>query len=229
MASEDYRRLYREIGYHLGQGLFLPCTDEVKRISDICRLRAFEIFTIFDVGANIGEWGEAAKYSFPTAQIYCFEPNQSTFSTLKDRLADFTGVSYFNYALGNTCALGSMKSAGLNDPSAQFIVGSGNIEIKKIDCLIGDFAFPIPDILKIDAEGMDFQVLLGGFNHLSSIKIIQFEISPATFQKSTLKDFFCLLQETHLIFIITKNEFLQINYNVAEENYLGSSYFAVRK
>lgn len=60
-------------------------------------LKGYE--TIFDVGANIGDWSLMVNKENPNAKIYSFEPFINSFEILKNRKYVNNNVSPFNIAL----------------------------------------------------------------------------------------------------------------------------------
>ena len=57
--------------------------------------------TIFDVGANRGEYSIALSGLFPTARIYAFEPSPSTFKLLVNEVLDVSQIDAVNIGFGN--------------------------------------------------------------------------------------------------------------------------------
>ena len=48
--------------------------------------------TVFDVGANIGDWTALALSINPRLQIHCFEPSVATFQRLQGRGAEYATI-----------------------------------------------------------------------------------------------------------------------------------------
>lgn len=67
-------------------------------------LRSFEIRnpTIFDVGANKGEWTNEIRKFFPRSDFYCFEPSKSSFNSLTVNFEGITNIHLYNFGLGET-------------------------------------------------------------------------------------------------------------------------------
>src|SRR3989442_12885032 len=57
--------------------------------------------TIFDIGANEGQFTLAAAHRFPTAHIYAFEPVPDTFQKLTDNVKAQKQVQLYNCAAGS--------------------------------------------------------------------------------------------------------------------------------
>ncbi|MDP2362474.1 MAG: FkbM family methyltransferase, partial [Ignavibacteria bacterium] len=59
---------------------------------------------IFDVGANVGDYSEKILSLNPNVLLYCFEPVQSTFNTLSQKLDHKSNIFTFNFAFGDRAA-----------------------------------------------------------------------------------------------------------------------------
>src|SRR5256885_959561 len=57
------------------------------------------IRTVVDIGANVGQFAEAARRAFPQAILHCFEPLPLCFVRLSRRFAGARGVFLYNTAL----------------------------------------------------------------------------------------------------------------------------------
>lgn len=57
--------------------------------------------TIFDVGANTGEYTRMLGSYFPDARIHCFEPAGATFSILADNMRDNGNVVLNNFGISD--------------------------------------------------------------------------------------------------------------------------------
>jgi FkbM family methyltransferase len=173
----------------------------------LLKLSKLDFKTIFDVGSNVGDWALAAKKSFPSSTIHCFEVSSKTYRTLSERLKG----SYFivnNIGLADKCGVFEYKDYGENsgfntillnvtchDKSippqlVQGILCSGDIYCAERNIDVIDF-------LKIDVEGAEHLVLKGFSNLLQKqlIRVIQFEYGYANGDaKFLMKDFFELLK-----------------------------------
>lgn len=146
--------------------------------------------TIFDVGANIGDYTKKVISITPKLNIYCFEPVKSTFSTLNKNLestrVDF--IKTFNVGFSDKPETLSMNIYGDNGGSNSLYyneyhaersaaIRKEEVELKKIDDFVLENRITSIDFLKIDVEGHEFKVLMGALQSLESnvIKCIQFE------------------------------------------------------
>lgn len=154
-----------------------------------------KIKTIFDIGANVGNVSLNFLQQFPNATVYSFEPSQKTFNLLQETL---NGDSYKDrsrkFKLGfydkETEALLNITSFnGANslmditeeyhamNPHIQKLE-SEMIELMRLDDFIERERIEQIDLVKIDVEGVEKQVLLGGKKTFSNkVDAVLMEIS----------------------------------------------------
>lgn len=126
---------------------------------------------VFDIGANYGTWTNSAKHYFPSSQYILFEPNPSIVPVLKSNLTDSPLISIVEKGIGAITETRAFTIHARND-SGNFIMnkkiaGEYGFEQIPIDMIsVDDFVEQsnlkeVPDIIKIDAEGLDLDVLQG--------------------------------------------------------------------
>ena len=64
------------------------------------RFEGYDVQTVFDVGANIGQSAVQYRRYFPDAHIHCFEPVPASFELLMEQVREDAGVTANNHALG---------------------------------------------------------------------------------------------------------------------------------
>ena len=88
----------------------------------------FELKTIFDVGANIGQTSRHYRKRNESAEIYSFEPVKETYNQLINNTSNHN-INCFNYALGNES--GQKKMSVHNN--IDFCVSNTILETEKND------------------------------------------------------------------------------------------------
>ncbi len=146
------------------------------------RLPAHEVRTVLDIGANVGQSAEKFVRAFPQATIYSCEPVAATFAKLEAR--DFPDrVHRFHIALG--AKEGSVKMEVVDDeahsvtnsikglhPAAQGqATHLEKVHITTLDAFCPENGVDRIDYLKIDTEGHDLEVLMGGAGLLASGRV----------------------------------------------------------
>jgi FkbM family methyltransferase len=144
---------------------------------------------IFDVGAHNGEsLGDFTKW-FPRSAVHCFEPGSEAFARLRRRAAANPRVVCSNVALGEETGQATIyirratENSSLANYSGQHdledVTRTEQIAIDTIDNYADKRGIRRIDFLKVDTEGLDLKVLLGGRAMFDSrsIGMVQVEAS----------------------------------------------------
>src|SRR5437899_5365736 len=151
------------------------------------RLAPFDFNTIFDVGANVGDWSIQALTCWPTARVHAFEVAKPTFDTLS---ANIEQQHLKSRAILNHCGLGDVSGAltmyyypdhselTCAEPRHDgYAATEFSAEIMTGDCYVGRSGIERIDFLKIDVEGAE-HLVLGGLSATigqGRVGCIQFE------------------------------------------------------
>jgi FkbM family methyltransferase len=142
---------------------------------------------IVDVGANHGNWSRAALAAFPQAKLTMFEPQQMLVEKHKDLARDVRVAIHY-------CGLGDFDGTATfsfhpRDDSSSFIYSAseakaqgfmqGEVEVLRLDTAMLGSPFGQPEIVKIDAEGLDLKVLDGAHVTISRATIVLIEAAVA--------------------------------------------------
>jgi FkbM family methyltransferase len=194
--------------------------------------------TLFDVGANRGEWTLLARTCCPQAEIHAFEIVPRTCERLVRAAAPLAGVRINDFGLSDRD--GMMPVAVTDDDTRATTVAGFLPEASVLPCRVrrgddyaADCGIARIDLLKIDVEGGEFEVLRGFERMLQQGQIgaIQFEYGTALiYRRLYLRDFYELLDgfgfasgklyPGHVVFQ---------PYRVELEDFLGPNYVAVHK
>lgn len=194
------------------------------------------IQTIFDVGANVGDWAQKAAQFFPHATIHAFEAVAPTYAILEGNLRGKRHLVAHGYGLSSAPGTAEITYYGA-DYSYLSTMGAPlhshlsstqiPIELRTGDSVVEQLQLSRIDLLKIDVEGMEHEVLKGFQNALASgrIGMIQFEHHPGP---GLLKDFYVLLgRHGYRIGKIYSRYVDFREYYGAHERTSGPNYFAV--
>lgn len=117
--------------------------------------------TILDIGANAGAFAVWAGRKFPGATIHCYEPHPETFKFLEQNSRLVAGrVELHNYGIATTTGWLPLYEGESNSGEATIYPGNPTargtarfVEIKHPSEL------PVADVLKIDAEGVEPEII----------------------------------------------------------------------
>lgn len=202
-------------------------------------------FTIFDVGANIGQFTQLAAQEISVdKKIYSFEPSDKTFHVLSSLIQDkvrFGDVVAYNVGMGavqgsltlysSECSSTIASLYNLENPLREFKDEFKEIvQIDTIDNFCKANSIINIDYLKLDIEGHEYQVLQGAVDMLSNSKIsfIQFEFGECQIDSRTFfRDFYKLLKGKYNIYRIISDGLAPIsNYSSDLEVFSTANYLA---
>lgn len=141
---------------------------------------------IYDIGANKGGWTYECLKHFPHASYYLFEPQLDLKMDIDNLLQDYDNVTLFSFGLGDKNDVLSFTIHDRDDSCTYAfskeearIRGFKQIDlpILRLDSFVKDKNLKPPDILKIDAEGLDLKVLYGAGKLLENVEVIMVEVA----------------------------------------------------
>lgn len=157
----------------------------VELIEKFCN---FTPKNIFEIGANFAQDAEFLRQSFnlSEADVFVFEPHPQIFQEIKKRYnfnnyelavsntsgrARFNAIDIQGNEYGNS-GISSLRD-GLTTNKKNFV--EVDVEMIRMDEFIKDNEISEIDFLKVDVEGMNYEVLEGFGENLDKVKIIQTE------------------------------------------------------
>ena len=175
MASDPVRNLFlyrwlRRLYRH-----FYPAPSEL----DVALEGIHDVVCVFDIGANVGDLSIYFLKKFGEATVYAFEPISSTFETLNRNVAKSSFAQRFRpYKLGFfseakeeminiTTFHGANSLLPISDdyrrdnPHIQ-VIGQEPVQLVTMDNFVQENGIKRIDIVKIDVEGVERDVILGG-------------------------------------------------------------------
>lgn len=158
----------------------------------------FDPVHIVDIGANHGTWTRETLKYFPDAYYTLLEPQAQMQASIKDIITVNPRVKFFGVGAGKTA--GSFKfTIADRDDSCSFSYSEEeasklgfqqiDIPVVTLNDFLADKDLPQPGIIKIDAEGLDLDVLEGANKFFGKTEIFMVEASVAvkSFENSVLK------------------------------------------
>jgi FkbM family methyltransferase len=156
---------------------------------------------IFDIGANIGTFTTWMARSFPKGKIHSFEPQRAVFQMLSGNAAinNLYNVYTYNMGLGkentkvefdepdyfekNDFGTFSLVQDIITEKTKNKIV----VQINTLDWFVEYYKIPKVHLMKVDVEGMDLDVLIGGSTTIKKYLPIIF-IEHCDNRKTILED-----------------------------------------
>jgi FkbM family methyltransferase len=152
------------------------------------------IETIFDVGANTGQFARVIHELLPKAYIYSFEPLGDCFTELQKTMTGVKNFQAFNTALAErdgeaefyrsawspSSSLLRMKE--LHKQLFPFSAGESRetVQLRRLDDFIGKLRIENEILVKLDVQGAEDKVIGGGQGLLKRAKFLIVETSVAT-------------------------------------------------
>jgi len=157
-------------------------------------LRAFNIRTVIDVGANVGQFARFARANFPEARILAFEPLPAAVAALRGLARRDSNVEVFAYALGDVEGETHIHLHRNHSPSSSLLNTTQlshqiypfteiqeriPISLRRLDSVVATLDDPLaPEILvKIDVQGYEGHVIRGAANTLSAARACIVEVN----------------------------------------------------
>ena len=179
---------------------------------------------VFDIGANIGL--TSIFFAERCSKVYSFEPVRRTFEFLTQNITryNFANVQLENFGFGrkrkySTIAAPKTDSASgfISEaivPHSEYLIE--NIELSTLDFFTSRQKIKRVDFLKLDVEGYELEVLLGGKKFLMRQRpIVVMELNHFclnALQRITVPDFFDSLREIFpLLFAVDQHKYLDLH------------------
>jgi FkbM family methyltransferase len=167
--------------------------------------------TIFDVGANVGNYSREILKVVPKAKVFAFEPHPKNFEKLKTikNQTDTNNFEAFHCACGNQNGNLELHDYADRGGSSHASLYKGVIEeihkkksvsvlvdLIKLDDFVKEHEIKHIDLLKIDTEGHELAVLKGLLNFIDAgnVSAVHFEFnSMNVLSRSFFRDFYQIL------------------------------------
>ncbi len=199
---------------------------------------------IFDVGANKGDFTKFILSQNPAATCYLFEPHPTTFKSISQYAS--LPVKAFNIGFGDRISEEILYDyEGENNEHASLVKEvitefhsaqskSHKVEISTLDTFVYQHSISNIDLLKIDTEGFEYKVLLGGLETIKSgiVKYIHFEFNSMNVYSGVFfKNIYDTLNPLYDIYRMMPDGLLKIaSYEpVLHEIFAFQNYFAIKK
>ena len=242
LMSPFASRLESEFQRVQGLGFYSSTKQEVNALLKILGPTIDPRFLVLDIGANIGDYTAEILRQNHRAQVASFEPSSVAFSHLSKRFLNEPRVSIQNVALSDTSEKRKLYFDFLGSGMASLVkrdLRHLNIDFSKEESVtvmtLNDWIVEnekMPKALKIDVEGHELEVLIGGKKVLRNLKVVQFEFGGTNIDsRHFFKDYWDFFQELRFdLYRLTPTGIKKvISYSESLECFKFSNYYAVNK
>jgi len=157
----------------------------LERFFPLIKNSGFRPQHVWDVGANHGNWTRAAIGFFPEAEYTLIEPQEDLKKHVEDLIRCGYKIRWIIAGAGDRPGTLPLYIAALDHSSSflncpritQEAVQSIEIPMRTLNEIRSTLSLPVPEMLKIDAEGLDLKVLEGATDLLGQTEIVLAEAS----------------------------------------------------
>lgn len=182
------KRIFNSIAHRLGLVKYIHVSNPEKQnlietFIQVIKNANFNPKMIYDVGANHGSWSRLFKKHFSDTKFILIEPQAWLKTSFEDLLDNNT--KYLPIGVGETNSTMKFTINSERDDSSTFVltneeaINKGfkqiDVKVKNINTIIDENDGIIPDIIKIDAEGLDIEVLKGASKAIGRTEVFLVE------------------------------------------------------
>jgi FkbM family methyltransferase len=169
------------------------------------------INTIFDIGANVGQFAKLIHEVLPTAMIYSFEPLEDCYEELKKQMQQVDHFEAFKVALSDingelefhrneySPSSSVLPMADLHRENYPFTAKEYLTKVRsaKLDDIAKDLKIEDNLLIKIDVQGFEDKVIAGGRNIIrrATILILETSFQPLYIGQPLFEDIYDSLKQ----------------------------------
>lgn len=162
-----------------------PFGDVYSFMEDIKEL-GFTPKQVIDIGAYNGCWSRHIEPIFPQAKYHLIEPQIELEGELKEACSELTNFSYTLAGCSSKTGELVLTTMGNKDGSTftiaknEELINTGKqkiVPVTTIDQLIEKGIINVPDIIKVDVQGLELEVIEGSKKALGKTELIILECS----------------------------------------------------
>jgi len=231
--------------YATGGFQFIPRLKKPPREDIFLKYHNMQNMVVFDIGTWIGlHTLFFAKSVQPNGKVFSFEPNPFNYKELLKNIGvnNFDNIQTFELAIGSNeyedqlifdsthTSTGSLNKEIKTDLMQSNTVEEIQIKIVSLDYIISKEGLPLPDFIKIDIEGFEFDALIGMENLLKNKKpelFIEIHGATKTKKETNIRNIVILLKKYNYdIKLVETNEIITIDNTVKAregQSFLGNN------
>jgi FkbM family methyltransferase len=161
---------------------------------DVEWLKRANVRTVLDIGANVGQFASTIHHLLPQAAIHSFEPLGDCYESMVKRMAGVENFRAYKVAVGSEDSVvdfqrndfsQSSSVLPMDDLHRETFAWSARtsvvqVEMRRLDAIFRDISLAPHTLIKIDVQGYEDRVLLGGEATIRKADIVMVETSLAT-------------------------------------------------
>lgn len=217
----------------------------LEKLKRILRRKKDSVITVFDVGANIGDYAlEAFSLLGASARIFCFEPSNATCEMLRENTRSISTIIVYPHGFSDKeqelelfsdkqgSGLASLYDRRL-DHLGTHLLNREMVRLSTIDRFCRENNIMSINLLKVDVEGHEYKVFAGATEMLdaNAIDMIQFEFGGCNIDSRTFfQDFYYLLNPKYRLYRLTVDGIVPIDiYNEKYEQFRTTNFVAIHR
>jgi FkbM family methyltransferase len=177
------QRLLHRFAYRLTHTTKLPKGDVTALMRNL-GMRGFYPAHVVDIGANRGRWTQATRKVFPAACFTLVEPQAAMAPALDALCARARNVQWINAGAaavdgemlftlsGATSSTFAMTPEGAREAGHKQVP----VRVMTLNTLCRELVKGIPDIVKMDAEGFEFEIMKGATEVIGKVELFILEL-----------------------------------------------------
>ncbi len=154
----------------------------------------FEPTVIYDIGACVTHWTKFAKQLWPRAKFILFDAFAPAEFLYKDHEYNIGLLSnednrIVKFYQNDLCPTGNSYYREIGLENGKYYPEDKYVELisKKLDTIVMERGFPLPDLVKIDVQGAEIDLILGGLNTLNYAKRMIVELQKVDYNDGAPK------------------------------------------
>ena len=217
----------------------------LEKLKRILRKKKDSVITVFDVGANVGDYAlEAFSFLGASARIFCFEPSNATCEMLRENTQSIGTIVVYPHGFSDKeqeielfsdkqgSGLASLYNRRLDHLGAH-LLNREMVRLSTIDRFCRENNIMSINLLKVDVEGHEFKVFAGAAEMLdaNAIDMIQFEFGGCNIDSRTFfQDFYYLLNPKYRLYRLAVDGLVPIDiYNEKYEQFRTTNFVAIHR
>jgi FkbM family methyltransferase len=162
-----------------------------KRPGKLAFLKQYQVGTVLDIGANVGQTALEIRPLLRDAQIYSFEPLSECFQKLSSAMAGDTKFKAFPFALGAKNEQIAIHKSAYSPASSLIEMGKlhkeafphsaeskdERVEVRRLDDVAPELNLKDDVLIKMDVQGFESKVIDGGEKTMRAARVVILENS----------------------------------------------------